>query len=373
MAVSIHLRKLTRRFDRGPAALDEVSLDIRPGEFLALLGPSGCGKTTLLRLIAGFEAPSAGSLAFGDRIVASESAFVQPEARNVAIVFQSYALWPHMSVGENVGYPLRVKGVRGSAQAQKVAEALAAVDLSGFENRRPADLSGGQRQRVALARCLAMEPGIVLLDEPLANLDVHLRASMEETFRAFHRRTGATLVYVTHDQAEAMALADRIAVMERGRILQLSTPETLYAEPASEAVARFVGHGHVADADLLLSPGDGRARVRLFGVEADIRCPAGLRLPSGRRGRVCLRAEDLEIDRADGFAARVLSSTFKGSHSRLVVEPLAAPGTRLSLHAPSGRAEGESVRIGIRDGWLLPDTVGDAQPAPRKSLAVEAV
>ncbi|WP_427024981.1 ABC transporter ATP-binding protein [Aureimonas ureilytica] len=355
MAVSIHLEGLTRRFDRGPAALDDVSLEIRAGEFLALLGPSGCGKTTLLRLIAGFETPSAGRLRFDDRLIAGPGCFVQPEARNVAIVFQSYALWPHMTVGENVGYPLRVKGVRGASQARKVAEALAAVDLSGFEARRPADLSGGQRQRVALARCLAMEPGIVLLDEPLANLDVHLRASMEETFRAFHKRTGATLVYVTHDQGEAMALADRIAVMERGRILQASAPATLYAEPASEAVARFVGHGAIADAEILLAPGDGHARVRLFGTQADIRCAAGARPLAGRMGRVCLRAEDLEIDGPEGFAARVLSSTFKGSHVRLVVEPLAAPGTRLALNAPHRRSEGETVRVALRDGWLLPD------------------
>ncbi len=158
MARSIHLRGVTRRFPNGPAALDDVSLDIQAGEFLALLGPSGCGKTTLLRLIAGFEAPTDGTLAFDERLVAGPGCFVQPEARQVAIVFQSYALWPHMSVGENVGYPLRVKGLRGTERARKVAEALAAVDLSGFEGRRPADLSGGQRQRVALARCLAMEP-----------------------------------------------------------------------------------------------------------------------------------------------------------------------------------------------------------------------
>lgn len=362
MAVSIHLRGLTRRFDRGAPALDDVSLDIRAGEFLALLGPSGCGKTTLLRLIAGFETPSEGSLAFGDRIVAGPGCFVQPESRQVAIVFQSYALWPHMSVGENVGYPLRVKGIRGAERTRKVAEALAAVDLSGFEARRPADLSGGQRQRVALARCLAMEPGIVLLDEPLANLDVHLRASMEDTFRRFHKRTGATMVYVTHDQSEAMALADRIAVMSQGRILQASAPAELYAEPASEAVARFVGHGHVVDAEILLASGDGHCRVRVFGAEAGIRCEPTRRPPAGAQGRVCLRAEDLEIDRADGFAARVLSSTFKGSHVRLTVEPVAAPGTRLALNAPTPRAEGDLVRVAIRTGWLLPD--GRHAPAP---------
>ncbi|WP_062230302.1 ABC transporter ATP-binding protein [Aureimonas sp. N4] len=369
MARSIHLRGVTRRFPNGPAALDDVSLDIQAGEFLALLGPSGCGKTTLLRLIAGFEAPTDGTLAFDERLVAGPGCFVQPEARQVAIVFQSYALWPHMSVGENVGYPLRVKGLRGAERARKVAEALAAVDLSGFEGRRPADLSGGQRQRVALARCLAMEPGIVLLDEPLANLDMHLRASMEETFRAFHRRTGATMVYVTHDQAEAMAMADRVAVMERGRILQVSAPATLYREPATEAVARFIGHGHVVEANILLSPGQGHARARLLGVEADLRCRPGLRLPAGARGRVCLRAEDLEADAPGGFPARVLSSTFKGAHSRLVVEPLTAPGLRLAVHADAPYAEGESLRVGLKGGWLLPEG-GEAATLPVREAAL---
>ncbi|WP_062017737.1 ABC transporter ATP-binding protein [Aureimonas sp. AU4] len=360
MALPIVLSGLSKRFGSS-AAVNDVSLQIAAGEFLALLGPSGCGKTTLLRMIAGFETVSAGRILFGDRLVAGEGVYVLPEERNVAIVFQSYALWPHMSVGENVAYPLRVRRRTRAEREAKVAEALAAVDLSGFEGRRIADLSGGQRQRVALARCLAMDPGIILLDEPLANLDVHLRASMEETFARFHQRTGATMVYVTHDQSEAMAMATRVAVMEKGRVLECAPPVALYGEPASEAVARFIGDGRVVDADVLSGDGAGRCRIRLLGTEAEIRCAPGRTLRGP--GRVCLRAEGLELaPPGDGFAAKVLAASFKGAHTRLSVEPSAAPGVALSVASPRPAAVGSTVWLRAVDGWLLPRP-GDAAAA----------
>ncbi|NDW05180.1 ABC transporter ATP-binding protein [Jiella pacifica] len=345
-----------KRFGSG-VAVDDVSLDIAEGEFVALLGPSGCGKTTLLRLIAGFETLSAGSICFGDRLVAGEGAHVPPEKRKVAIVFQSYALWPHMTVAENVGYALRVRGLGKAERRIKIGEALSAVELSGFEARRPADLSGGQRQRVALARCLAMDPAVILLDEPLANLDVHLRASMEETFRAFHERTGATMVYVTHDQAEAMAMADRIAVMEKGRILQVADPATLYDRPTSEGVARFVGNGRVVDCVILGPAGGDQSRVQLFGAESLVRASIGAQASGS--GRLALKPERLAIGES-GFAARVRKAVFKGSHTLYEIEPEAAPGLLLPLPSNERLAIGEVVRVSVRGGWLLPAGAGAA-------------
>ena len=236
------LAHVTKRFG-DVTAVDDVTLDVRDGELVALLGPSGCGKTTILRLIAGFESVSAGEISFDGELVSAVTRHVPPERRRVGIVFQSYALWPHMSVGANVGYPLRVAKVDGEEYRSKVDAALETVGLTGLGSRRPADLSGGQRQRVALARCLVMEPSLVLLDEPLANLDVHLRAAMEEEFVDFHGKTGATMLYITHDQAEAMALADRVAVMDDGRLVQVADPHTLYEEPATTMVADFIGQG----------------------------------------------------------------------------------------------------------------------------------
>lgn len=356
MASPIHLQAVSKFFS-GQAVVNAVSLDIAAGEFVALLGPSGCGKTTLLRMIAGFETLSSGQLQFGDQLVADRSFHLVPEKRNVAIVFQSYALWPHMTVGENVGYPLRGRSIAGAERASRVATALAEVDLTGFEARRPADLSGGQRQRVALARCFAMEPSIVLLDEPLANLDIHLRASMEETFRRFHARTGATMVYVTHDQSEAMAMADRIAVMDKGRILEVASPADLYTSPRTEAVARFVGHGRIVDCSIMERVDDTTARVAVFGVQTLVR-HSGLPSVLPATGRLCLRAENLAAVESGGFEAHVVSSTFKGAHSLLVVEPKAAPGLALSLHASMPATPGAIMRVAVSNGWLLPPPDG---------------
>lgn len=353
---AISVRGAVKRFGDA-AAVDDVTLDIANGEFVALLGASGCGKTTLLRLIAGFETLNEGAIRFGERLVAGKGTHVPPEKRNVAIVFQSYALWPHMTVAENVGYALRVRGLNKADRDLKVGEALDAVELSGFEERRPADLSGGQRQRVALARCLAMNPDVILLDEPLANLDVHLRASMEETFRAFHERTGATMVYVTHDQAEAMAMADRIAVMEKGRILQVADPATLYAEPCEERVARFVGNGRVVDCTVL-GPAEGAvSRVSLFGGETLVRTGAGA--PTSGAARLALKPESLTIG-DEGFSAKVRRAVFKGAHTLYEVEPEGAPGVLLPVADAARFGIGEVVRVAVKDGWLLPAGAGKA-------------
>jgi iron(III) transport system ATP-binding protein len=341
-------------------ALDEVSLAVEDGEFVAVLGASGCGKTTLLRQIAGFDKLDGGSITIGDRLVSSETQHVPPEHRKIGIVFQSYALWPHMSVAENVAYGLTVAGVRDPERAKRVAAALDLVGLTGFADRRPGLLSGGQRQRVALARCLVTEPSLVLLDEPLANLDVHLRASMEEEFSRFHERTGTTMVYITHDQAEAMALADRIAVMDRGRLLQLATPSMLYREPANATVAGFIGDGMVLPATVLSAPDAGRCKVSVLGVEAVVRCRPGQ--VAGENAKICLRARDIGIaagngaSNGTGIAAHVERLAYQGGFFRMEARPVANPNLLLHLDVPepTPAEPGGTIMLAISDGWVIP-------------------
>jgi iron(III) transport system ATP-binding protein len=337
-------------------ALDRVSLEVRDGEFLAVLGPSGCGKTTLLRLVAGFDQLDGGAVAIGGRVVSDAGTHVPPEERRVGIVFQSYALWPHMSVDENVGYPLRVARVPRAERRRRVADALALVGLSGYGERRPAQLSGGQRQRVALARCLIMAPSLVLLDEPLANLDVHLRAAMEDEFADFHRRTGTTMIYITHDQAEAMALADRIAVMDQGRLMQLASPSELFREPATEMVARFIGEGVVMPAELREAAG-GRCTARVLGLDVPMRCRPDQRPTAA--AKACLRTRELRFvaEDAPGIPAAVRRITYQGGFFRIEVAPEADPTLLLTLQAPEpfARQPGEAVRIGVEGGWIIPE------------------
>jgi iron(III) transport system ATP-binding protein len=337
-------------------ALDDVSLEVADGEFMAILGASGCGKTTLLRQIAGFDKLDAGRILIGDSVVSAPGHHLPPERRRIGIVFQSYALWPHMSVAENVAYGLTVAGARDPERAQRVAAALALVELDGFAERRPALLSGGQRQRVALARCLVTEPSLVLLDEPLANLDVNLRASMEDEFARFHARTGTTMIYVTHDQAEAMALADRIAVMDHGTLRQVATPSQLYREPRDEVVAAFVGEGMVLPVDVRSADGRGTCRVDLFGHDAKMRCPA--ELAPGTAARACVRARDLTIVAPSslGVVACIERAIYQGGHFRLEAHPVAAPEVRLHLTVPEPSAlqPGAEIRLDVGDGWVIP-------------------
>ncbi|MCT8267875.1 ABC transporter ATP-binding protein [Afifella sp. JA880] len=329
-------------------ALRAVDLAIENGEFLALLGPSGCGKTTLLRLIAGFEVPDAGELHLGDAVVARAGWALPPEERNVGMVFQSYALWPHMSVADNVGFALKVRGLDASECRRRIEEALELVGLAGLSRRKPAELSGGQKQRVALARCLAMQPSVVLLDEPLANLDAHLREAMQIEFRRFHREIGATFVYVTHDQSEAMALADRVAVMDRGALQQVAAPRELYAEPATEMVARFVGRGMVLPVTVL-GHENGFIVAEAFGAQMRVRGQA----TAGEERLLCVRPADLALDGA-GMEARVTAAAFQGAAT--IVSAQIEQGEhvlRLECHGLPPE-EGAAVRISVRDGWLLP-------------------
>jgi iron(III) transport system ATP-binding protein len=351
----LSLAGVTKSFGEFDAVKD-VSIDVKDGEFLAVLGPSGCGKTTLLRLVAGFEKLTGGEIRIGSDTVSSVGANVPPEKRRVGIVFQNYALWPHMTVAENIGYSLKVAKVDRASAKKRIDDALALVNLDGLGDRRPANLSGGQRQRVALARCLVAAPSLVLFDEPLANLDVHLRASMEDEFAAFHERTGTTIVYITHDQAEAMALADRIAVMDKGRLAQLASPRELYSEPANAMVASFIAQGMVLPAKVLTAAEDGHCRVEALDQEIVVRCRPGEKPRAG--AMICVRASDLVAAKPGetGIDGTVKRAVYKGGAARIEFVPAAAPDTTLHFEQaePNLFEAGTAARLRIASGWLIP-------------------
>ena len=234
--VDVHLRSVTKRFGK-VTAVDHISLDVEDGEFIVLLGPSGCGKTTTLRLIAGLEKPDEGRIFFGERDVT----LLPPRQRNVSMVFQSYAVWPHMKVFDNIAFPLRIKKFPEEEIRRRVKWAAELLQIEELLDRYPAQLSGGQRQRVAVARAIVVEPDVLLMDEPLSNLDALLRVRMRSELKKLQRKIGVTTIYVTHDQVEAMTMGDRIAVMNKGRIMQIGSPEEVYNKPANIFVAGFIG------------------------------------------------------------------------------------------------------------------------------------
>jgi len=341
---AIALRHVSKRFD-GVLAIDDISLEGSSGAFLALLGPSGCGKTTLLRLLAGFERPSEGAVSLDGMVVSDGSRHVPPEERRVSMVFQSYALWPHMTVAENVAYPLATARVPRPERAARVAAALAQVGLEAYAERRPDALSGGQRQRVALARTLVQDAHLVLCDEPLANLDVHLRAATIETFRRLYRETGRTFVYVTHDQAEALALATAIAVLDRGRLAQVGSPETVYAEPASEAVAAFVGRGALLDVELLATA-RGSGLARLGDAEFAVRAR-----PDTRPGPARLLVRPENVRPGGPLTAAVTGSVFRGAAHEVAVS---LGRQTLLLDLPARPEPGAPIGLAIEKAWVVP-------------------
>ena len=250
-AAILHVEGLCKSFATNePLAVNDIHLTLQQGEILGLLGPSGCGKTTLLRLIAGFETPSSGSISLDSQVVSSSTQRTPPEQRNTGMVFQDYALFPHFNIAENIAFGLRHKSQKLDRKAikQRVRETLELVGLAGLENRYPHELSGGQQQRIALARALAPRPALILLDEPLSNLDVQVRHHLRHEIRQIIKASGISAVFVTHDQEEALAISDRIAVMRKGHLEQLGTPEEIYTNPASRFVAEFVSHANFVPA-----------------------------------------------------------------------------------------------------------------------------
>ncbi len=327
MPEALELDAITKRF-RDQAVVDGVSLRVRDGELVCLLGPSGCGKTTTLRIVAGFEGVDAGRV----RLAGTDVTGLPPEKRDIGFMFQSYALFPHMTVTENVGFGLRMRGIRGKVRAASVAEALTLVRLEGLGGRLPRQLSGGQQQRVALARAIAFRPRLLLLDEPLSNLDAGLREVLRDEIRRVQKDTGLTALFVTHDQAEALAIADRVAVMRAGRVVQFDTPAAVYARPADPFVAGFIGQANLLPATL----------DSVTGAEIMIRTSAGEALRGVGQGLVpgavlaVVKADRVKLAAGSagmGLPARIDNATFTGPTMHYTLTTQA--GTKLIATASS--------------------------------------
>ena len=348
----VEFESIVKSYDGRTLVVRDLDLSIREGEFLTLLGPSGSGKTTCLMMLAGFETPSAGTIRIAGRSVHD----LPPRQRNIGVVFQNYALFPHLTVGQNLSFPLEVRRLDPAQRRERVRRALRLVRLEGFEDRRPDELSGGQQQRVAIGRALVFEPSLVLMDEPLGALDRSLREEMQYEIRRIQRTLGVTVVYVTHDQQEAMVMSDRIAVFNRGRIEQVAPPEILYEEPERPFVARFIGGNNLlrgrvteVDGDYCLVDVNGWM-IAAYRVAA---CAAGDGV------MVAIRPERVGIASRPGhysnqFEVRVETIAFLGDH--LIVHVQAAERTDFALKIPNitghgGMLEGDTITI----GWTAAD------------------
>ncbi|MFO7167456.1 MAG: ABC transporter ATP-binding protein [Chloroflexota bacterium] len=334
----VHCEQLSKSF-RSVPAVQQFSLSVRPGEIMALLGPSGCGKTTVLRLIAGFERPDAGRIAIGEREVAAPGLFVPPERRHVGMVFQHYALFPHLSVGDNVAY-----GLRGKGRQAAVREMLDLVGLGGLERRMPHELSGGQQQRVALARALAPRPAVLLLDEPFSNLDADLRAALRTQVREIIKHVGTTALFVTHDQEEALYMGDRVAVMNAGHLEQAAEPEALFAAPATRFVAEFIGQASFVP-----------AAVTENGLDTELGfVPQPVSAPSGTLVEAVARPDDLVLSADPQGNARIVSRTFRGGEYVYEVALLGSQRTlRCVCNHVHDYAADTRVRVALAPGHAL--------------------
>jgi len=325
----LELDRLAKHYG-GVRSVDGIDLAVEPGEFICLLGPSGCGKTTTLRMVAGFLEPDEGEIRVSGRTVSVPGSVVPPERRNMGMIFQSYAVWPHMTVRENVGYGLRMQKVASDERERRVTTILKATKLHELAARYPGELSGGQQQRVALARALAPKPDILLLDEPLSNLDANLRAEMRFEIRRLHDEFRNTSIYVTHDQLEAMTMADRIVVMNLGRIEQIGTPQDVYDRPQSRFVARFIGASNVVEGK---QASDRRVEIQGHGIDVGAGDFPGV----GSSVGVCVKAHDLEIvpgapqGTNNALPGKVVSHAYLGSHRDYVVDV----GQELMVSAPA--------------------------------------
>ncbi|WPE24014.1 ABC transporter ATP-binding protein [Shinella zoogloeoides] len=342
----VAFERVQKTYDGRTLVVEDLNLAVRRSEFLTMLGPSGSGKTTTLMMLGGFEQPTSGRILLEGQAVER----LPPERRDIGFVFQNYALFPHMTVAENIGFPLRYRGIRGAEAKRRVEEALSMVKLTGLGERRPAQLSGGQQQRVALARAMVFKPKLILMDEPLGALDKQLREHMQVEIRRIQQQLGITMVYVTHDQSEALTMSDRIAVFHEGRIQQLSDPMTLYDRPENRFVAGFIGDNNTLACEFAGTENG-------FGV---VRMPDGTRLlttgPSGQARAdltVSLRPERLGLDGPDRrdaenrIPARVLDRTFLGDRVRLTLEAFGSERLVASVPAAEGAAILPGSRIGM--------------------------
>jgi iron(III) transport system ATP-binding protein len=335
----LRIVNLTKRFGAF-TALDRIDLEIRKGEFVCFLGPSGCGKTTLLRAVAGLDIQDEGTIFLDGRDVS----YAEPSQRDFGIVFQSYALFPNLTVARNVGYGLVNRKWRRADVAARVSELLALVSLPEQGEKYPLQLSGGQQQRVALARALATSPGLLLLDEPLSALDAKVRVRLRSEIRMLQKRLGVTTIMVTHDQEEALAMADRIVVMNSGRIEQVGTPETIYRTPETAFVSDFVGHMTFLEAQVV-SPGQVDVGGLVFAV-ADPRD-----FPSGAQVKLAMRPEDVKTRNIDSetpnaFEARIENLAFLGAFCRVTLVPLASPQTRIAADFSTNAMRDLCITVG---------------------------
>ena len=345
----VRLERLRKQFG-DVIAVNDISVEFRDGELTSVLGPSGCGKTTTLNVIAGFIGPDGGTVHFGEQLIADSASgiIVPPNKRNLGMVFQSYALWPHLNVGENVAYGLKMHKVPGARREAAVRRSLQRVRLEQYSDRFPHELSGGQQQRVALARAIAYSPQILLFDEPLSNLDAQLREEMRTELKDIHGEIGITSVYVTHDQAEAMSLSDRIVVMGEGKILQIGSPRELYDEPADVRVARFLGRTNLFDA-LIVDKAAPVSRVKIAGVEQLLLCRVPPNSTPNMRGSLSVRPEAISVrpggSGEPGLAGRVCAAIYLGSVSQLHIA--LDIGKTIEVHQMTRRAwnVGDAVNV----------------------------
>jgi ABC-type Fe3+/spermidine/putrescine transport system ATPase subunit len=344
----LELANVNKRFGTTPALVD-CNLKVRSGEFITLLGPSGCGKTTTLRLIAGFLRPDSGEVRIDGAILSSAALHVPPESRNMGMVFQSFAVWPHMTVFDNVALPLRIRGLARDEIERRCGDILRLCRLEAMKSRDPHQLSGGQLQRVALARALVYRPRLLLLDEPLSNLDAALREEMRRELHTIHKAAGTTFVLVTHDQVEAMSLSDRVVVMNQGRIEQIGTPREIYRHPRTEFVAQFVGAANLLKGEILASSTEGSCHFRVGGMTLVARparnCVAGSACTAIVHPEAIAIAPNKQLG-DNSFQGMVREVFFLGRNQEIVVE---VQGVRLRAMESQGQVyePGDIVQVTI--------------------------
>ncbi len=359
--MSLEVRALGHRYG-SVTALQELSLRIDDGEIVAVLGPSGSGKTTLLEILAGLLPPAAGEVLLDGRTISRAGWALAPERRNIGFVFQDFALWPHMTVAETIAFPLAMRHLPAAERQERVAQVLELVQLEGYGRRYPHELSGGQRQRVAIARALAPHPGMILLDEPMSNLDARLRERMRVQIAQALRHEGVTAVYVTHDRTEALAVADRIAILSAGRLVQAGPPDELYLRPRTAFAATFLGPAALVPAQVVRRAGTGRVEIETSaGVTAAVLAPDACSV--GQLGNWLLRPEHVRIAGDDGLRkgevpleAVVASSIYLGSHWQLDLQIAGRPEPDLVCHHAERVAPGRGVRISVdpERTWFMP-------------------